>query len=105
MPRVSLTDTNKHFDVNEGAVIYDALSDQGEELAHGCLSGSCGVCRIEVVSGQENLQEAGFIEKDTIAAIVTEYTEKFGSEKTAGKTIRLSCRAKVLGDVSIKPFK
>ena len=105
MPRVSLTDTIKVFEVNEGEILYDALYDRGEELPHGCLSGSCGACRVEVTLGAENLQEAGFIEQNTLEAIIQEYTEKFGSEKTAGKTLRLSCRAKVKGDVSIKPFK
>ncbi len=105
MPRVSLIDTTKIFEVNEGEVLYDALYDRGEELPHGCLSGSCGACRVEVVEGAENLQEAGLVEQNTIEAIVSEYTEKFGPEKTSGKTLRLSCRAKVKGDVGIKPFK
>ncbi len=105
MPRVSLSDTTKVFEVNEGEIIYDALYDRGEELPHGCLSGSCGACRIQVVSGSENLQEAGVIEKNTIEAIEAEYIEKFGPEKIAGIQLRLSCRAKVKGDVEIKVFK
>lgn len=105
MPIVSLSETSKKFEVNSGDVIYDALCDQGEKLPHGCLSGSCGACRIEVLAGAQNLQEAGFIEKDTLNAIIEEYTKEFGPEKTAGKTLRLSCRAKVLGDIVINPFK
>lgn len=105
MPRVSLSDTTKVFEVNEGEILYDALYDRGEELPHGCLSGSCGACRIQVISGPDNLQEPGIIEKNTLEAIMEEYTEKFGSEKVAGKILRLSCRAKVKGDVEIKPFK
>lgn len=66
MPRVSLTNTTKVFEVNEGEILYDALYDRGEELPHGCLSGSCGACRVEVTQGAENLQEAGYIEKNTL---------------------------------------
>lgn len=104
MPRVSLSDTTKVFEVNEGEILYDALYDRGEELPHGCLSGSCGACRVEVIKGAENLQEPGFIEQNTLEAIIQEYTEKFGPEKTKGKALRLSCRAKVKGDVEIQKF-
>lgn len=55
---------------------------------HGCLSGSCGACRVEVTQGAENLQEAGYIEKNTLEAVVEEYTEKFGYEKDRRKNIK-----------------
>ncbi|MFP5387421.1 MAG: 2Fe-2S iron-sulfur cluster-binding protein [Bacteriovoracia bacterium] len=105
MPTVSIKDTNKTFEVNEGDILYDSLCDRGEELPHGCLSGSCGACRIEVVSGKENLQAAGVIEQNTIDALKTEFTETKGPEFLKDKEIRLSCRAKVLGDVCILPIK
>lgn len=105
MPRVSLEGTDKVFDVNEDEILYDSLCDRGEELPHGCLSGSCGACRVEVISGEENLMEPGFIEKDTIEAVRDEFKKLYGEEFIQNKTIRLSCRAKVKGDVTVRPLK
>jgi ferredoxin len=105
MPTVSLKDTTKEFEVNEGEILYDALYDRGEELPHGCLSGSCGACRVEVVSGKENLQPAGIIEQNTIDALKDEFSKIYGPEFVKDKEIRLSCRAKVNGNVCITPIK
>lgn len=105
MPIVSIAGSDKAFEVNEGEVLYDSLCDRGLELPHGCLSGSCGACRVEVVSGKENLQSAGVIEQNTIEALKVEFTETKGADFVKGKEIRLSCRAKVVGDVTILPIK
>lgn len=105
MPIVSLKDTNKTFEVKEGEILYDSLYDRGEELPHGCLSGSCGACRVEIVSGKENLHPAGVIEKNTIEALKDEFTKTKGAEFVSNTEIRLSCRAKVLGDVCVRPIK
>jgi len=96
MPRVSIPDTNKIIDVNTGEILYDSLYDRGHELPHGCLSGSCGACRVEVLSGSENLMPAGVIEQNTIESLKAELKVE---------NIRLSCRAKVIGDVTIRPIK
>lgn len=105
MPRVSIADTEKVFEIKEGGILYDSLCDQGEELPHGCLSGSCGACRIEVITGKDNLQAPGVIETNTLESLREEFIQKRGPESIEGKTIRLACRAKVLGDVSFKPIK
>jgi ferredoxin len=91
--------------VNEGEVIYDALYDRGEELPHGCLSGSCGACRIEIVQGSENVQTAGLVEQNTIDALKEEFSTTHGAEFVNKTNIRLACRAKILGDIQIKPIK
>ncbi len=106
MPRVSILDQAISFEVNENEIIYDALSDRGEELPHGCLSGSCGACKIEVCKGQENLSEIGVIEQNTIDSIKLELKSKGQDQHLEVKTIRLACRAKILrGEVIIKPLK
>lgn len=105
MPRVSIQDTDKTFDVNEGEILYDSLCDRGFELPHGCLSGSCGACRIEVLEGIENLQAPGVIEKNTIEALKDEFKNVHGEDFVRNKEIRLSCRAKVNGNVNIRPIK
>lgn len=105
MPIVSIQGSDKTFDVNEGEILYDALYDRGEELPHGCLSGSCGACRVEVISGKEGLQPPGMIEQDTIDALKKEFSQTKGEDFASQTEIRLSCRAKVLGDVCIQPLK
>lgn len=105
MPRVSISGTSKTFEIASEEVIYDALSDRGEELPHGCLSGSCGSCRIEVIEGAENLKAPGAVEQDTLKSLYSDFCKEHGPDVMSTKKIRLSCRAKVLGDVCIKPFK
>lgn len=105
MPRVSIPDSNRSFEVIEDETLYDSLYDQGYELPHGCLSGSCGACRIEVIEGAENLAPPGVIESNTIEALKEEFAKVHGKEFVEGKTIRLACRAKVKGDVKFRPIK
>lgn len=105
MPKVSIADTDKVFEVNDNDIIYDSLCDQGEELPHGCLSGSCGACRIDVISGFDSLVPAGYIENNTIDCLKEEFSQKFGKEFISEKKIRLACRARVKGDVVIRSLK
>lgn len=104
MPRVSIADTSQVFDINVGEILYDALAERGEDLPHGCLSGSCGACRINVLEGAENLSPPGVIETNTIEAIKDEYQQTLGPTFLENKNIRLSCRAKVNGDVVCVPL-
>lgn len=102
MHTVSFIEENgdkKTFQVAENKVIFEALEDQGFELPHGCLSGSCSVCKCEVLEGAGNLSEPSSIEADTLKSV---YKNKPHAE---GKTIRLTCRAKVSGDITLKHFK
>ena len=105
MPRVSILDTDKIFEVNSGEILYDSLHDRGLELPHGCLSGSCGACRVEIISGKENLLTPGVIEENTIESLKNEFQKIHGEAFLLNKEIRLSCRAKVTGDVTIRPIK
>ncbi len=104
MPRVSIQDTAQSFEVAPERILYEALADQGLELPHGCLAGSCGACRIHVESGAENLQPPGAIEQNTIDALLKDYREKKGEGFVTHLRVRLSCRAKVKGDVVIRPL-
>jgi ferredoxin len=105
MPTVSIKDRVKTFEVNSGEILYDSLADRGEDLPHGCLSGSCGACRVEVVIGKENLLPPGVIETNTLDALKDEFSKTRGVDFLKNKEIRLSCRAKVTGDVCIIPIK
>lgn len=95
MPKVHIADSQIVLEVQEGDILYNALDDQGVRLPHGCLSGSCGACSIEVIDGQKNLQPPTQVEADTIWAVKSE-------RGLMNKDIRLSCRAKIIGNVIIK---
>ncbi len=86
----------REYKVNLNQIIYDELERQGLTLPHGCLAGSCSSCRIHVISGIENLSAMGVVETDTVESIKHAYP---------GKNVRLSCRAKILGDIEIVPLK
>lgn len=102
MPTVSIKGQNLKFEVKEGAILFDSLDDQGHELPHGCLAGSCGACRTLVVEGAENLSKPSMIEAGTIESIIVNYIRIHGEDWIKDKTIRLTCRAKVNGDVTIE---
>lgn len=111
MPSVSICEkdeensSEKCVSLENQCVLFDGLDNQGITLPHGCLAGSCGSCRIEVLEGEENLSPPSAVERDTLSHIRDEYEEKYGKEFLEGKTIRLSCRAKILGNVKIRPLK
>ena len=110
MPTVLLTpkspnENDQKFDVKNGALLFDELELQNCVLPHGCLAGSCGACRIEILEGAEQLSPIGAVEEDTLNSIKETYTQRFGAEYVSNKIIRLSCRAKVNGDIKISVFK
>jgi ferredoxin len=87
------------FEVQAEKILYDELENQGHILPHGCLAGSCGSCRIEIIEGAQNLMPPGVVEADTIKSI------KNNNPALENKIIRLSCRAKVLGNIKIGSLK
>jgi ferredoxin len=98
--------TEKEFQVDTGELIYDSLDNQGFKLPHGCLAGSCGSCRILVLEGKENLAGSSLIEANTVENLVKDYKDSKGDEFIRGKTIRLSCRARISeGTVKIGALK
>ncbi len=88
-------ETDKSFEIFEGETIFEGLERLGHILPHGCLAGSCGACRIEVIAGNENLKIPGAVEGDTIAHIKNQLAR-------SEVNVRLACRAKIIGDVEIK---
>ena len=115
MPTVSLVQVTENgelldeetlsFEVESGENLWVGLELAGHVLPSGCLAGSCGSCRINVLEGSENLSKLSVIENDTIEHIKESYAESFGKNWVEGKEIRLSCRAKVSGDVKIHILK
>lgn len=110
MPTVLLTsklpnENDQKFEVEEGKILFDELERLGHSLPHGCLAGSCGSCRIEIVEGVQNLSPLSVVELDTVESIKKNYNDTNRSDLIVNKNIRLSCRAKVLGDIKIALLK
>lgn len=96
---VKSENTDHTFQVNCEEAVYDQLENQGLKLPAGCLAGSCGTCRVEILGGEEFLSAPGAIESNTIKAVSAEYKDL--------KKIRLSCRMKIQKDgvITISPLK
>lgn len=109
MPTVSIQSQGEGedevYEINVNEVLFDALCNQGLQLPHGCLAGSCGACRVEIIEGEENLKSPSAVEQDTLDAIKLNYERIHGPGSVKGKIIRLSCRARVLGDIKIKKLR
>lgn len=94
MPTVSLIGESKPYQVNNGENLFIAIRDQGHELMHGCLSGNCGACRVEVHEGSEYLDQVSDQETNTLKMIKQNYKRIHGADALDKKVIRLSCLAK-----------
>lgn len=101
MPTVSISDQNLSIEINKNDILFNALDDKGIKLPHGCLAGSCGACRIEILEGEENLIPPGMIELNTINSLKEYYKKNNTDDLVEKKCIRLSCRAKIIGDIKI----
>lgn len=103
-----LTDeVEKTTSIEIGQTLYEAFEDDGIELPHGCLAGSCGSCKVVVTEGDQFLKAPGAIEKDSISHITETYNRENGETFLQNKVVRMSCRAKLEseGDIKFAPFK
>ena len=102
MPTVSIKSENKHFQLEKDVTLFEGLKDCGLELPHACLAGSCGACRVEVTSEEEGLLEAELNELNTIKALKVNYERVHGAGAFNNRNLRLSCQAKVIGNLEIE---
>ena len=59
-------DLEKTFNVSEGETILEAAYRKGIELPYRCGTGSCGVCKLRLVSGDVKLEHSGGISASMI---------------------------------------
>lgn len=104
--------TKKEFELNVGDNLYQGIFDLGLDLPHGCLSGACGACRVEILEGSDQLSTPSTIEKQTLEDLFKEYEHSPKASPSLlqsfkEKKVRLSCRATIKSDgpITIKPFK
>ncbi|HVK61066.1 MAG TPA: 2Fe-2S iron-sulfur cluster-binding protein [Bdellovibrionales bacterium] len=90
MPQIHFEKTRQPLDVPEGTNLMKALLEGGLPVASSCRGdGVCAKCRIQIVSGKENLSP----ENDR---------EKFLREKfSISRSERVSCQTEIRGDVTV----
>ena len=90
MPRVTIVGAGE-LEVPDGTTLFDAGAKLAAGIETSCVGkGTCGLCRVKIVSGAEH---------------VSEYTDE--ERKHLGNVyhltkVRLSCRTQVRGDVTIE---
>ena len=87
MPRVTLADVEKAAEFPAGKTLLSCAGEIGVRVSSVCGGdGACGTCRIEVVSGWDQLTPPTPDE----------------TYKELDPPHRLSCQAKLIGDVVVK---
>ena len=117
MPKVIVKATDADGKVQEetvfetevalGGVLFEELDKAGHQLPHGCLAGSCGSCRSNILEGAELLAPPSAVEADTIKSVSQTHRERFGDACLLGVTLRMACRARIEreGTIVLTPFK
>lgn len=92
--------------VEKDVSLWESLDNKGYKLPSGCLNGNCAACRVEVIQGDNSLAPMGPNEQGTVDRYRKNMQGKPEGERIEGKTIRLSCQAKVVGDdpIVVAPF-
>jgi 2Fe-2S ferredoxin len=91
LPKVTFHPLNQAGDVPEGTSILDAAERLGLKMRHDCGGfATCSTCRIWVVEGMSNLTEIDLDEENML------------EEAELQPPYRLSCQAKVRGDVVVR---
>jgi CDP-4-dehydro-6-deoxyglucose reductase len=85
--RIHLLDPAVSFDAHDGETLLDAADRAGHHLPHDCRFGSCGTCRVRLVSG----------------SVVYEEFPPGLSEEEAAAGFALACQARPSSDVSLSP--
>lgn len=91
MPKITFSPLGKSGDFPPETTLWDAAKELGIDIAHECGGfASCSTCRVLIESGEGEMGEIEFEEEDMLdlAELKPPY--------------RLSCQAKVLGDVTAR---
>ena len=89
MPRVTIDGVA--VDVPEGTSLFEAGAKLAAGIDTACVGkGTCGLCRVKIVAGAENLNP-----------FTDEERKHLGNVYHLTK-VRLSCRCRVAGDVTIE---
>jgi len=90
MPRISFRKNLPPLEVPLGANLMESLLAAGVPVASSCYGDAvCGKCRLEILSGKENLSPI-----DSAESILMD-------RLNIPSDYRISCQVKVLGDITI----
>ena len=90
MARIHFKPDNIIHEVEDGSPLIDVCDEIDVSLSFGCTEGTCGVCELTVVEGNQNLSKATDEEKDYLLPEDLE------------EGMRLGCQLKIRkGDVTI----
>ena len=82
---LTFTGSNKTVSLGEEQTILEAADEAGIEIDNSCRSGTCGMCKVKLLSGKVTMEVDDSLEED---------------EKNKG--IILACQAKASEDVSVE---
>lgn len=91
MPKITFLVNGQSLEVPVGASFLEVCQSNGAQHDFGCTVGSCGTCRLEIVSGASNVEPPTEDELETVRMC----------SDVAGA--RLGCQLKVLGDIQVRP--
>ena len=90
MPLVTIVGTGE-VDMPDGATLFEAGAKSGAGIDTACVGkGTCGLCRVKIVAGAEHLNP-----------YTDEERKHLGNVYHLTK-VRLSCRCRPTGDVTIE---
>lgn len=90
MPTVTFVERNRSYQVPAGKSFLEMCQENDAPHAFGCTVGSCGTCRLVIVSGAANVDPATDDEIDTVEMC------------TAAEGARLGCQLVIRGDITVK---
>lgn len=91
MPKVTFYPYKKSGEIPDGTSLLDAAEKLGLEMRHDCGGfATCSTCRVWVVEGSPNLTEIDLDEENML------------EEAHLPPPFRLSCQAKIKGDVVVR---
>ena len=73
-----------------GTALQAIADASGADITFGCRSGSCGTCRVRILSGLEHCSPMGREERDFLRGM------------EAPQDQRLACQVEVLDDVTVE---
>ncbi len=91
MPKITYAHTGQSFEVPAGTSYLEFCQGTRVPQDFGCTVGSCGTCRVEVVSGAESLDPITDEERETVEMC----TDQEG--------VRLGCQLVIRGDLTLRP--
>ncbi len=90
MPKITIQPSGQTFEVPAGQNYLEFCQANSVPQDFGCTVGSCGTCRVEILSGMENLNAKDDEETDTLEMC------------TDAENARLGCQLVISGDIELR---